>query len=86
MREIQTNAGCVAKTDIVEKYAKHMLDMMILSPGSGRSYEILYCLYNDIKKYWMIRYEISWYNGNLHEFRHRKLHITDKRVMEFYEC
>ena len=78
--------GNAVKPDIVTKYAKHMLDMMILSPGSGRSYELLYCIYNEVKKYWMIRYEISWYQGNLHEYRFGKLYITDKRVMEFYEC
>jgi hypothetical protein len=63
-----------------------MLDMMILSPGSGRNYEIHYCVYDGVKGYWEIKYEISWYHGNLHEFRLRKLHITDKRVKDFYEC
>ena len=78
--------GNVVKADIVTKYAKHMLDMMILSPGSGRSYEILYCIYDSIKEYWVIRYEISWFDKEGRHFRHRRLQVTDKRVMEFYEC
>lgn len=70
----------------VRKWVEYMLDMMILSPGSGRSYEILYCIYDSIKEYWVIRYEIKWFDKEGRHFRHRRLQVTDKRVMEFYEC